>query len=587
MADDQPASPGAPFIPPDADTPPVPPAMWRVFGTKSFFRLWLAQVISSTGDWIGLIAILAIAARVSNNSGAAVSLVMLTRVLPGFLLGTVGGVIIDRFDRRKVMVLCDVGRAGLLLMLPFVGENILGLVLISLGLELMTLLWGPAQAATMPHFVPEEHLASANSLSLAASYGTFPIASILFSLLAGTATVLGRLDIISAFQVDQEALALMFDAMTFLVSAAIIWQLPFPKRERAPGRRIDFPDTFRDIKEGLQFIGKNPLVRGVIIGLGFGLIGGGAMIPLGPSFATEVLSGGSAAFGVLMTALGFGAAFGVVTFLWLQGRLPRSTVFAAAVVGTGTFLIMAASVSSLAPAALFIGGVGACAGTSYVTGFTVLQENVGDDLRGRIFATLYTVIRLCLLISLTISPLWADFWDWVTSALFDNQAIELGPYGYALPGVRIALWGGGLITLVAGLFAWRSISRAQREDPDQEERAIEAQRALADADVARVRAIEEHQLPAGQVGTPEVAAPQTGDASALDAPDPPPVPEVAAPQTGDASALDAPDPAPVSEVSLNGASAPGADGVTPGRRAAGEPTEPSEPSGTPPGEAAG
>ena len=78
------------------------------------------SVVSSLGDWIGLIAILAIATRVSDNSGAAVSLVMTTRVLPGFLLGTVGGVIIDRFDRRKVMVLCDVGRASLLLLLPFV-----------------------------------------------------------------------------------------------------------------------------------------------------------------------------------------------------------------------------------------------------------------------------------------------------------------------------------------------------------------------------------------------------------------------------------------------------------------------------------
>ena len=72
----------------------------------------------ASGDWIGLIAILAIAARVSDNSGAAVSLVMATRVLPGFLLGTVGGVIIDRFDRRKVMVLCDIGRASLLVLLP-------------------------------------------------------------------------------------------------------------------------------------------------------------------------------------------------------------------------------------------------------------------------------------------------------------------------------------------------------------------------------------------------------------------------------------------------------------------------------------
>jgi dTMP kinase len=199
-----------------------------------------------------------------------------------------------------------------------------------------------------------------------------------------------------------------------------------------------------------------------MLGLGFGLIGAGAMIPLGPSFAQEVLGGGAAAFGVLMTALGFGAAIGVVTLLWLQKRLPRITVFCFAVVGTGGFLVLAASVSSLAPAALLIGCVGACAGTTYVTGFTVLQETVSDELRGRTFATLYTVVRLCLLISLTISPLWADFWNWVTEGLLSDQSVTIGPYSYALPGVRIALWGGGLITFVAGFVAWRSIRKAER-----------------------------------------------------------------------------------------------------------------------------
>ncbi len=109
-----------------------------------------------------------------------------------------------------------------------------------------------------------------------------------------------------------------------------------------------------------------------------------------------------------------------------------------------------------------IGGVGACAGTTYVTGFTVLQENVADELRGRTFATLYTVVRLCLLISLTISPLWADFWNWVTERVLTDQSVSVGPYSYAIPGVRIALWGGGFITIVAGLFAWRSIRRAER-----------------------------------------------------------------------------------------------------------------------------
>src|SRR5258708_2303883 len=240
MTDEQPQR-EAPFIPSDASEPPMPDAPWRVFGSKTFFRLWTAQVVSSLGDWIGLIAILAIAARVSNNSGAAVSLVMTTRVLPGFLLGTVGGVIIDRFDRRTVMVLCDVGRASLLVLLPFV-DSLGGLLLISLGLEILTLMWGPAQAATVPNIVDEEHLSSANSLSLAASYGTFPIAAIIFSLLAGVATVIGDFGIISSFKVDQEALALIVDAMTFIVSAAIIYRLPIPraeKRENGNGKRID------------------------------------------------------------------------------------------------------------------------------------------------------------------------------------------------------------------------------------------------------------------------------------------------------------------------------------------------------------
>ena len=59
MPEEEPAASSAPFIPRDADAPPMPPAPWRLFGSKSFFRLWLAQVVSSLGDWIGLIAILA------------------------------------------------------------------------------------------------------------------------------------------------------------------------------------------------------------------------------------------------------------------------------------------------------------------------------------------------------------------------------------------------------------------------------------------------------------------------------------------------------------------------------------------------
>jgi len=79
---------------------------------------------------------------------------------------------------------------------------------------------------------------------------------------------------------------------------------------------------------------------------------------------------------------------------------------------------------------------------------------------------------MCLLISLTISPLWADGWDRVSSALFTDQAIEIGGYTYALPGVRFALWGGGLITFFAGFVSWRAVRRARRRELDVMSRDI-------------------------------------------------------------------------------------------------------------------
>ena len=88
-----------------------------------------------------------------------------------------------------------------------------------------------------------------------------------------------------------------------------------------------------------------------------------------------------------------------------------------------------------------------------------------DELRGRTFATLYTVIRLCLLISLVISPLWADFWDWVSTVIIGgSRIVTLGGADYSFPGVRIALWGGGLITLCAGWFARWSMQREHRHE---------------------------------------------------------------------------------------------------------------------------
>src|SRR2546421_5459434 len=135
----------------------------RLFGSPEFFRLWLSQVVSSLGDWIGLIAITALAARVGGSgAGAAVGLVLSARLIPGFFLGTVAGVIIDRWDRRRLMVTCDIGRAVVIAYLPFV-TRVWGLFLASLIIEVMTICWSSAKEASVPNLVRKDFLPTANS----------------------------------------------------------------------------------------------------------------------------------------------------------------------------------------------------------------------------------------------------------------------------------------------------------------------------------------------------------------------------------------------------------------------------------------
>jgi dTMP kinase len=233
--------------------------------------------------------------------------------------------------------------------------------------------------------------------------------------------------------------------------------------DRGTRARAPVSQTWRDIKEGLGFIRAHALVRGVMIGLAGGLIGGGAIIPLGPIVATDVLHGGQGSFGLLMTALGIGAAIGVVTLLWLQRRLPRQGVFTTAVVATGVAIIALASMSSLFPAFLLVALLGAGAGCAYVTGFTLLQESVADDMRGRTFATLYTIVRLCLLLSLTIWPFVAGALSAISRHAVDS-GVHVGRLHIALPGVRLALWLGGLITVLSGLAAQRRMLRLPVDD---------------------------------------------------------------------------------------------------------------------------
>jgi dTMP kinase len=442
----------------------------RLFGTREFERLWIAQVVSSTGDWLGFLAVAILATQVGAEASTAVGLVMAARLVPGFFLAPVAGMIVDRLPRQKVMVTCDIGRAAVVATLPFV-DSIGQLVLASLALEVLTLLWSPAKEATVPNLVPADRLTSVNSLSMVAAYGTFPVASLLLAFLATVSARLADVPALDALRFDREgglALAFYVDVCTFLIAAFLVSRLHIPhrtraEREKAASRRVDWAQAYHEVKEGWQFIFLTPTVRAVNLGLALALIGAGMIVPLGPVFAVEVMGADNPAraFSALITALGLGGALGVVLVNALQNRLPRPQVFTGVLFGAGCALFAAASFSTPLWVSLCIFVMGMCGGSAYVLGFTLLHENVDDALMGRTFGALFTLVRLCILMAFVAGPLLSGFLNGLSEEWLGGE-VEIGGLTLAVPGVRLTLWLAGLVVIGAGSIAARSIKSAAR-----------------------------------------------------------------------------------------------------------------------------
>ncbi|HEX2062951.1 MAG TPA: hypothetical protein VHE80_00870, partial [Acidimicrobiales bacterium] len=240
--------------------------------------------------------------------------------------------------------------------------------------------------------------------------------------------------------------------------------LPRQRRDVETPTGAHLRRSFAELVEGLRFIRDSALVRAVILGLGTGLVGGGMLVPLGPIMSKQVLGGGSAGFGLLLTAMGTGVAAGIIGLSVLQRKVPHERMFVLSVLGAGVFQVVAATMSTLAPALILVAGLGLCAGSVYVLGFSILQGNVGDELRGRIFATLYTLVRFCLVLSFTVAPILSKLLDKLSTALFEGS-VAVGAVSISLPGVRLTLWLGGVIIVVAGLLARRTLGAKTRSTP--------------------------------------------------------------------------------------------------------------------------
>lgn len=425
----------------------------RLFATDEFFKLWLAQMTTSVGEWVFFLVVTVKAAQVgAGTPEGAVALVLLARLGPSFFLSPLAGVLADRWNRQKMMVLCDLARAVVVSMFAFF-EHVWQLILASLAIEGFAMLWIPAKEALVPSLLPRKHLPTANTLSAIATYGTFPVALL----------VVFALD---SFRGDDTALGFWFDAATFLMSALLIASIAVPSVRSSGPKSVDqdmmnLRGVWRDIKHGWGVVFDDPRLKAVNVGLAVALLGGGMLVPLGTVYATEVLSLPSRGYYTMLMGLGAGVIVGALALLGISEAVNRPKAFGMAVIVAGLSLLIATSLTVLWMVVVMLGIVGAAVGVTYVLGFTILQEATDDELRGRVFAAFYTLSRAGIVTAIVGAPALAVFFDRV-SELTSDGAVGIGDYRLLIPGVRITFWVASLIILVAGVFAMKTLRRDTR-----------------------------------------------------------------------------------------------------------------------------
>ncbi len=424
------------------------PESRSVLAIPAFRKLWNSMAFSSFGDWLGLLATTAMAQELSNGdyskANFAIAGVFIVRLLPAVILGPIAGVIADRFDRRRLMVFCDIFRFGLYLSIPIVG-NYFWLYTATILVECFTLFWSPAKEATVPNMVPKNKLESANQVSLLAAYGTAPIAAIVFSLLALVSTAISKF--LPAEYSSTADLALYIDAISFLYTAWIVYQLREIPKGSASGAAVN-ENIGKALFEGFKFVSGSKVIKGLIFGMLGAFFAAGAVIGLARTFVGD-LNAGDAAYGILFGAVFTGLALGISLGPKVFAQFSRRRIFGAALTISSFFLILLALITNLVLAIFITIILGAFAGVSWVSGFTMLGLEVADEVRGRTFAFVQSLIRISLVLVLAIAP--------VIAAAIGRHTFKFENFEVTYNGAAFTMFTAGIIGVIVGTISYRTM----------------------------------------------------------------------------------------------------------------------------------
>jgi MFS family permease len=335
---------------------------------RPFLRLWGAQAVSDLGDWVYALAVVT-ALNARGGTPQTFAFVLVLQFAPSAVVGALGGPLIDRFSRRKLMIVADVVRASAVGSLLLAGPpSTAHLYAVAFVLGLFGALFLPSAQASLPNVVPEDRLVAANALVTT----TFHLAVMAGPVLG--AVLVSRLGIAPAFAIN---------AASFAISALLIQGLRLPAPAIEEGSRSGPVAAMLD---GARYILATPLVRGIFVVLGFLMIASGIKSPIEPLFVLRALHQPVGSLGLVGGAWGIGMVLGSLAAPTISRRWARERLFGASIAIVGVAILLASRQSTLGPVLLLwvVAGVGNGLGT--VSYESLLQERVPDAFRGRVLA---------------------------------------------------------------------------------------------------------------------------------------------------------------------------------------------------------
>lgn len=388
---------------------------------RDFRYLWLGQIVSNFGDALTYLTLVLYINRLTGGDTQAIAWLLIALALPTATIGLVAGVFVDRWNRKRVMVISDVLRGILTLGLVIaVTTNQLWLIyVLAFCHASVGAFFAPARSAVIPLIVPKAGLLAANSLS--------QMSAVFFRVL-GTAVAGVLVGTLDAFN-----LAFVIDAGTFFLSALFISQVRLPQRE---GLETAVSPTvnvvFSELKDGVQLIASSRILIGILVAISVTMLGLGAVNVLLAPFVVNDMGLPETWFGALEFAQSAAMILSSLFITALASRFKSTTIISVGLIVLGVVFAWFSRSSSMWQLfmAMFLVGLAAAPINAGIA--TTMQTSVANDILGRVSAALHAVINTMSLVSMFLAGSLA-----------------------AIVGVRnVFLLAGALVT-VAGIASWQ------------------------------------------------------------------------------------------------------------------------------------